>query len=134
MDRSVETAEPEVARVADANAVSRPPSSPPPPRGEGAAGSVAPGRLPGGTRPRVPDLSQSVLEAQRDDPEAFRELYRDIQPRLLRYLSALVGHDGCLPTPGIRPDLCRKGCYHDPESTRPLSVSDAAGQRPRLGE
>jgi RNA polymerase sigma-70 factor, ECF subfamily len=98
MDRSVETAVPEVAGVADADAVSRPPSaSAPPGSGEGAAGSAAPGRHPGGTvtstRPRVPDLSQSVLEAQRGDPDAFRELYRDIQPRLLRYLSALVGHD-----------------------------------------
>jgi DNA-directed RNA polymerase specialized sigma24 family protein len=31
--------------------------------------------------------------AQRGDPEAFRVLYRDIQPRLLRYLHALVGQD-----------------------------------------
>ena len=30
---------------------------------------------------------------QRGDPEAFRVLYRDIQPRLLRYLHALVGQD-----------------------------------------
>ncbi|HTW03692.1 MAG TPA: hypothetical protein VMF87_25560, partial [Streptosporangiaceae bacterium] len=35
-----------------------------------------------------------VLErAQRGDGEAFRELYRDTQPRLLRYLRALVGDD-----------------------------------------
>ena len=34
-----------------------------------------------------------VERAQRGDPEAFRVLYRDIQPRLLRYLHALVGQD-----------------------------------------
>jgi len=44
-------------------------------------------------RPGVPDLSAALEQAQRGDPEAFRELYRDIQPRLLRYLSALVGAD-----------------------------------------
>jgi RNA polymerase sigma-70 factor (ECF subfamily) len=35
----------------------------------------------------------TVGQAQRGDPEAFRVLYRDIQPRLLRYLHALVGQD-----------------------------------------
>ena len=34
-----------------------------------------------------------VERAQRGDPEAFRSLYRDIQPRLLRCLHALVGQD-----------------------------------------
>jgi RNA polymerase sigma-70 factor (ECF subfamily) len=34
-----------------------------------------------------------VERAQRGDPEAFRVLYRDIQPRLLRYLHALAGQD-----------------------------------------
>jgi RNA polymerase sigma-70 factor (ECF subfamily) len=34
-----------------------------------------------------------VERAQRGDPEAFRALYRDIQPRLLRYLHALAGQD-----------------------------------------
>ena len=41
---------------------------------------------PGGT-------SGVVERAQRGDPEAFRSLYRDIQPRLLRYLHTLVGQD-----------------------------------------
>ncbi len=35
----------------------------------------------------------TVGQAQRGDPEAFRVLYRDIQPRLLRYLHSLVGQD-----------------------------------------
>jgi RNA polymerase sigma-70 factor (ECF subfamily) len=39
------------------------------------------------------DLSSSLAEAQDGDPEAFRVLYRDTQPRLLRYLRALVGED-----------------------------------------
>ena len=34
-----------------------------------------------------------VERAQGGDPEAFRVLYRDIQPRLLRYLHALAGQD-----------------------------------------
>jgi RNA polymerase sigma-70 factor, ECF subfamily len=34
-----------------------------------------------------------VGRAQRGDPDAFRLLYRDAQPRLLRYLHALVGQD-----------------------------------------
>jgi RNA polymerase sigma-70 factor (ECF subfamily) len=34
-----------------------------------------------------------VERAQRGDPEAFRALYRDIQPRLLRYLHTLAGQD-----------------------------------------
>jgi RNA polymerase sigma-70 factor, ECF subfamily len=34
-----------------------------------------------------------VLQAQQGSSEAFRALYRDTQPRLLRYLSALVGDD-----------------------------------------
>jgi RNA polymerase sigma-70 factor, ECF subfamily len=38
-------------------------------------------------------LGDAVGRAQRGDPEAFRLLYRDIQPRLLRYLHALAGQD-----------------------------------------
>jgi RNA polymerase sigma-70 factor (ECF subfamily) len=41
----------------------------------------------------VTELSGAVLQAQQGSSEAFRALYRDIQPRLLRYLSALVGDD-----------------------------------------
>jgi RNA polymerase sigma-70 factor (ECF subfamily) len=40
------------------------------------------------------DAMAGVVErAQRGDPEAFRALYRDIQPRLLRYLHTLAGQD-----------------------------------------
>ncbi len=65
MDRWVETAAP----IADAGTVS------PPPRRD------------------VPDLASAVADAQRGDSDAFRMLYRDTQPRLLRYLHALVGDD-----------------------------------------
>ena len=41
----------------------------------------------------IPDLAASVADAQRGNPDAFRALYRDIHPRLLRYLHALVGDD-----------------------------------------
>ncbi|HEY2579709.1 MAG TPA: RNA polymerase sigma factor [Streptosporangiaceae bacterium] len=45
--------------------------------------------------PRAPvaDLADAVRKAQDGDDEAFRLLYRDLQPRLLRYLRALVGDD-----------------------------------------
>jgi RNA polymerase sigma-70 factor (ECF subfamily) len=39
------------------------------------------------------DLGNAVGRAQQGDAEAFRLLYRDIQPRLLRYLHALAGQD-----------------------------------------
>lgn len=37
--------------------------------------------------------SSVVIAAQQGDEEAFRILYRDVQPRLLRYLRALVAED-----------------------------------------
>jgi RNA polymerase sigma-70 factor, ECF subfamily len=39
------------------------------------------------------DLSAAVEAAQGGDEQAFRILYRDVQPRLLRYLRAMVGED-----------------------------------------
>jgi RNA polymerase sigma-70 factor (ECF subfamily) len=39
------------------------------------------------------DLGAAVVRAQAGDAEAFRLLYRDIQPRLLRYLHAIAGQD-----------------------------------------
>src|ERR1017187_9720469 len=44
-------------------------------------------------RPAVPDLASALADAQSGDSDAFRALYRHIQPRLLRYLRALVGDD-----------------------------------------
>src|SRR5487761_160396 len=41
----------------------------------------------------VTDLSDAVRDAQQGSSDAFRLLYRDTQPRLLRYLHALVGDD-----------------------------------------
>jgi RNA polymerase sigma-70 factor (ECF subfamily) len=38
-------------------------------------------------------LDGAVGRAQHGDPDAFRALYRDTQPRLLRYLHTLVGAD-----------------------------------------
>jgi RNA polymerase sigma-70 factor (ECF subfamily) len=37
------------------------------------------------------ELGQALVRAQRGDAEAFRVLYRDLQPRLLRYLHGLAG-------------------------------------------
>jgi len=45
------------------------------------------------SRADVADLEAAVLAAQDGDEDAFRLLYRDLQPRLLRYLRALVGDD-----------------------------------------
>jgi RNA polymerase sigma-70 factor (ECF subfamily) len=70
MDRSVDTSVP----VADDDAARRSPQCQSP-------------------QASVPDLTSAVAEAQRGDPDAFRALYRDTQPRLLRYLRALVGDD-----------------------------------------
>ena len=39
------------------------------------------------------DLGAAVGRAQQGDAEAFRLLYRDIQPRLIRYLHAITGQD-----------------------------------------
>lgn len=41
----------------------------------------------------VPDLAGDVERARKGDEGAFRIIYRDIQPRILRYLSAIVGDD-----------------------------------------
>jgi RNA polymerase sigma-70 factor, ECF subfamily len=38
-------------------------------------------------------LAAALAEAQQGNPDAFRALYRDLQPRLLRYLYALAGDD-----------------------------------------
>jgi RNA polymerase sigma-70 factor, ECF subfamily len=54
-----------------------------------------PADAPAGTpvRPEGADLSAAVHDAQQGDSAAFRTLYRDTQPRLLRYLYSLVGDD-----------------------------------------
>lgn len=40
-----------------------------------------------------PDLAEAVQAAQQGDQQAFRVLYRDLQPRLLRYLRTMAGDD-----------------------------------------
>jgi RNA polymerase sigma-70 factor, ECF subfamily len=40
-----------------------------------------------------PDLSDAVSQAQRGNEDAFRQIYRTVQPGLLRYLRGLVGDD-----------------------------------------
>jgi RNA polymerase sigma-70 factor (ECF subfamily) len=48
---------------------------------------------PGSVAAAKPDLTAAVAAAQHGDEQAFRVLYRDVQPRLLRYLRAMVGDD-----------------------------------------
>jgi RNA polymerase sigma-70 factor (ECF subfamily) len=46
------------------------------------------------TRPvSHPDISDAVWQAQQGNEDAFRQIYRAIQPGLLRYLRGLVGDD-----------------------------------------
>lgn len=45
------------------------------------------------SRPAAADLSPLVAAACAGDEQAFRDLYRAVQPGLLRYLRALVGDD-----------------------------------------
>jgi RNA polymerase sigma-70 factor, ECF subfamily len=72
-------------RAADLSAVSAVERAQAPPGARAAAA--------GPPRAAVADLSDLVRQAQDGDDEAFRMLYRDLQPRLLRYLRALVGDD-----------------------------------------
>jgi RNA polymerase sigma-70 factor, ECF subfamily len=44
-------------------------------------------------RPGAADLAGAIRAAQQGEEDAFRALYRDTQPRLLRYLHTLVGDD-----------------------------------------
>jgi RNA polymerase sigma-70 factor (ECF subfamily) len=44
-------------------------------------------------RPRNPDLGEALEKAQAGDEDAFRTVYRTLQPGLLRYLHGLVAHD-----------------------------------------
>jgi RNA polymerase sigma-70 factor (ECF subfamily) len=43
--------------------------------------------------PAEPDLAEAVQRAQAGDEDAFRTLYRCVQPGLLRYLRGLVGDE-----------------------------------------
>ncbi|MBO2455304.1 RNA polymerase sigma factor [Actinomadura barringtoniae] len=51
------------------------------------------GRVTTRVEPYDQGLEQALSAAQAGDEGAFRMLYRDLQPRLLRYLRALVGSD-----------------------------------------
>jgi len=68
--------------------------------GSGATGSAgrvrASARTRSGTQAEPEDdaeLGEVLARAQKGDSEAFRALYRDLQPRLLRYLRVLAGQD-----------------------------------------
>ncbi|MFE7528869.1 RNA polymerase sigma factor [Kitasatospora sp. NPDC057542] len=57
----------------------------------GRSGPVPPTGPPPGPAPAPPDLTEAVRAAQDGDEEAFRLLFRTVQPGLLRYLRVLVG-------------------------------------------
>ncbi|WP_425555991.1 RNA polymerase sigma factor [Kitasatospora nipponensis] len=48
----------------------------------------------GAPEPLIPDLTAAVAAAQQGDEEGFRQVFRAVQPALLRYLRVLVGGDG----------------------------------------
>ncbi|MFH8381210.1 RNA polymerase sigma factor [Kitasatospora sp. NPDC018058] len=57
----------------------------------GGPGPVPPDGPPPGRAPTPTDLTEAVRAAQGGDEEAFRLLFRTVQPGLLRYLRVLVG-------------------------------------------
>ncbi|MGW1173465.1 RNA polymerase sigma factor [Kitasatospora sp. NPDC002543] len=57
----------------------------------GRSGPVPPEGRTAGPDPVPPDLTEAVRAAQAGDEEAFRLLFRTVQPGLLRYLRVLVG-------------------------------------------
>ncbi|MEU8513315.1 RNA polymerase sigma factor [Kitasatospora sp. NPDC048722] len=58
---------------------------------EGRSGPVPPAAPPPGPATASADLTEAVRAAQDGDEEAFRLLFRTVQPGLLRYLRVLVG-------------------------------------------
>src|SRR3984885_2448371 len=75
--------------------------------------------------PLSAQLDAALVAAQRGDPDAFRLLYRDTQPRLLRYLHALTG-----ATPKTSPQ--KPGCT-SPATCTPSTATttpSAAGPPP----
>lgn len=57
----------------------------------GRSGPVPPAGPPPGGGPAPVDLTEAVRAAQEGDEQAFRLLFRTVQPGLLRYLRVLVG-------------------------------------------
>jgi len=62
-------------------------------RGPSAAEPDRPEWAPDGYADHESELSEAVARAQAGDEEAFRIVYRAVQPGLLRYLRVLVGDD-----------------------------------------
>ncbi len=98
VDRSVDTAMPDAVAAADLDDRAPPAPAPSGPA-EAQVSTPAPnaaggaGRQPATARPPQADLSVALEQAQNGSEEAFRQLYRDIQPRVLRYLRTLVSED-----------------------------------------
>src|ERR1700729_1370249 len=67
-------------------------------------------------------LEGALVAAQRGDPDAFRLLYRDTQPRLLRYLHALTGDDA--------EDIASETWLHIPPPRTPLPSPRAGPPQP----
>jgi RNA polymerase sigma-70 factor (ECF subfamily) len=57
------------------------------------SGTLAPAPQAGAGPARHADLTAAIGQAQQGSEDAFRQLYRDIQPRVLRYLRQLAGED-----------------------------------------
>jgi RNA polymerase sigma-70 factor, ECF subfamily len=59
----------------------------------GAAAPLTPVGQPGAVPPAVSSLASALAAARTGDEQSFSSIYRQIQPRLLRYLQVLVGAD-----------------------------------------
>src|ERR1700735_655560 len=73
--------------------------------------------------PLSAQLDAALVAAQRGDPDAFRLLYRDTQPRLLRYLHALTG-----ATPKTSPQ--KPGCTSPATCTPSTATTTPSAARP----
>ena len=93
VDHSVDTAMLDDAAAADLEDRETPASASEERPGGAAAPALTPAAQAGPARARQADLEAAIAEAASGSEDAFRLLYRDIQPRVLRYLRTLVSED-----------------------------------------
>lgn len=93
VDRSVDTAMPEAVAAAELDDRAPPAASPAGLGDSPAASALATGGQRAAAQAQQADLGAAIAAAAKGSEEAFRLLYRDIQPRVVRYLRSLVGED-----------------------------------------
>ncbi len=93
VDRSVDTAMLDEAAAADLEDRELPAAAGQDRPGGADAAALAAAAQAGPARARQAGLEAAIAQAASGSEEAFRLLYRDIQPRVLRYLRSLVSED-----------------------------------------